>query len=191
MKLVKFDSKNEYSLYQIDSVVENKKEWISDCYKAFFRFNVLFPDSSSTWKFRDYNTFNLTAGSLLFYDLFKKLKTIIREFENSDDPLWMQSWINFHSAEEVLNMHNHVDSKFHGYLNIEPFNTTTSFSDYAIQNKTGLLYIGPSYKFHEVIVNEPFDKKRITIGFDVLNVSNTNKILIQDKNQLNLSLMPI
>jgi len=191
MKLITCNDTQQYRLYQIDYVVENKKQLLKECYDSIERFNIMFPQKSTTWSYRSYNTFNLTSGSVLFYNLFNDLKSIIRNYQGNNDPLWMQSWINLHEQHEVLDWHNHVDTNFHGYISIEPFNTKTIFNGYEIKNETGLAYIGPSYKKHKVIVNEPFIDKRITIAFDVVGVAEMEGFFKTNGNDINLSFLPI
>jgi hypothetical protein len=180
-----------YKLHEIKYIEENKEQFVRECYDAIKRFNVMFPNSSSTWAYRSYNTFSLTAGSLLFYRVFKDLKAIVRDYKGTDEPLWIQSWINFHSADEVLASHNHIESDFHGFFSVEPFDTKTVFEDVEIENKTGLLYIGSSYKMHEVVVVKPFTGKRITIAFDVFSAEAMKKIIEKYDNDINLSFIPI
>ena len=70
--------------------------------------------------------------------------------------------------EDVLPWHDHA-WPIHGYISIRPFNTTTVFEDFEIQNEVGNVYIGPGYMKHKVVVNEPFTTPRLTIGFDLLH----------------------
>jgi hypothetical protein len=76
----------------------------------------------------------------------------------------------------MLKWHNHGDGICHGYISVDPKNTNTRFEEYSIKNEIGRLYIGPSYKFHEVVINEPFDTPRITIAFGVMDCVLDNKI---------------
>ena len=79
----------------------------------------------------------------------------------------MQSWLNFHKHDEVLDWHNHT-WPYHGYICIEPQETTTVFEEYEIKNEIGNIYFGSGFKPHKVRNDTQFDGIRMTIGFDVL-----------------------
>lgn len=181
----------KYKLYEIVEIVKNKQQIIDECYLSIDRFAQMFPGASSTWGYQLYNTFNLTAGSISFYNILYELKSAIRHFSGSHEPLWLQSWINFHYQDEVLKKHNHVESSFHGFFSIEPMDTHTVFDEYEIKNEPGLLYIGPSYLTHYVRVNTPFEGRRITVAFDVLNQEDMHKSINKHNNNVSLSFMPI
>jgi hypothetical protein len=98
----------------------------------------------------------------------------------------MQSWLNFHTPDEVLARHDH-SSPINGYLSIDPKLSNTVYyyrhSDeeyYSIENKIGQLYIGPGKTDHAVKLIESFEGKRITIAFD-----------IDDGSSINLGLIPV
>ena len=119
---------------------------------------------------------------MLFYKLFKELNSYIRDFVGHSNPLWMHSWLNYHETPKKLSKilgkeqgyHGHA-SKYHGYISIDPQDTTTIFKNkLQINNKIGQIYIGPgnfllkdNFDFdHCVIENSPITKPRITIGFN-------------------------
>ena len=125
-----------------------------------------------------YNIFSLTSPSPYFYELFYIFRNIVR-LHLGARPIWFQCWMNFHKSNEVLNWHNHT-FPYHGYISIDPHNTTTLFKDhddpttvenaplfYEIENKPGQLYFGPGWRPHKVQVNEEFDRPRLTLGFDI------------------------
>lgn len=149
---------SDYKLYQ-SNVIDDS--FVRECEKVKSYF---FADSDSTWTFEKYNIFSLTSSSVLFYDLYKELNYLIRDYCNSSHRLWMQSWINFHSHNEVLDWHNHPWD-FHGYICVDPKQSITEFRDWKIENKQGQIYIGPGDAEHRVIA-QPYDGLRITIGFD-------------------------
>jgi len=124
-----------------------------------------FGPTDLTWQYDKYNIFSLTSGSILFYKLFSELRDIIRS-EVSSDYIWIQSWLNFHTRDNVLDWHNH-SWDYHGYISIDPKSTTTQFEDYTIENKIGQIYFGPGNRMHRVNVLQPFEGHRITIGYDV------------------------
>jgi hypothetical protein len=131
-----------------------------------------------TWQFGNYNVYGLCSCNQWFYDIYKTLINGLREYyklSNNQIPkqLWMQSWINSHTPDQVLTTHNH-DWPLHGYISIEPKESDTVFTDtpngtelYRVKNKVGQIYIGPGYRFHHVEISEPFEGERITFGFDL------------------------
>jgi len=172
-------------------VQQNHKQFYKDCLIAKERFDIKFPNQSPTWNYRVYNIFNLTFGSPCFYELFFELKKQIRKYLKTKEPLWMQSWLNFHEENEVLDWHHHENCRCHGYLSINPESTKTIFEDQEIKNKIGLLYIGPSDKRHKVVVLKPFKKIRVTIAFDVFNIMDYKEVCRKYNKNINISLMPI
>lgn len=48
--------------------------------------------------------------------------------------IWMQAWLNYHDHDQVLDWHNH-SAPYHGYISIEPQDTTTEFGDWEIKMK--------------------------------------------------------
>ena len=185
------DLENNYKVYFDNYIVENKDNFLEDVKIAYGRFDMSFPNLSPTWTYRYYNIFSLTFGSLHFYNLFNQLKTIIRDHSGTDEPLWFQSWMNFHTTENLLDWHEHGDATFHGYVSIDPKKTKTIFRDYEIENKTGKIYIGQSFKEHKVVLLENFDKHRITLGFDVYNYENFLKTSKDSTYDVNISFFPI
>lgn len=184
--------KNNYLIHQSKFIKENAELFYKECLEGKERHKIMFPtENSTTWSYKKYNVFSLTAGSLIFYKLFIELKKIIFEYVGTKEPLWFQSWINIHEEDEVLNWHSHFDSIAHGYISINPEKTKTVFEDFEIDNKIGQIYIGESTKKHKVVVLNGFKKKRITIAFDVLNLKNFKKIKKKDHNSINLSIFPL
>lgn len=131
-----------------------------------------------TWQFGNYNVYGLCSCNQWFYDIYKTLIQGLRDYyrlSNTPVPeqLWMQSWINSHTPNQVLKTHNH-DWPLHGYISIEPKDSDTVFTDkpngvelYRVKNKVGQIYIGPGYRFHHVELQAPFVGERITFGFDL------------------------
>ena len=72
----------------------------------------------------------------------------------------------------MLNWHDHKFD-YHGYVSIDPKSSTTKFRDgrgplYEINNEVGNIYFGPGWeRMHKVCVNEQYEGKRITLGFDI------------------------
>jgi hypothetical protein len=156
----------DYKVYKSDLVINNQEKLIEDieCAHAYFKRN--FGKIDSTWGYAFYNIFSITSPSLIFYQLFQELKMHVRRHIGTPNPLWIQSWANYHYPHEVLDWHGHA-WPLHGYISIRPHNTKTVFEGYEIQNEVGNIYIGPGFRKHKVEVIEPFDLPRITLGFDI------------------------
>ena len=155
----------DYKLFQSKFIQNNYSDFVQQCNVAKSNFNLKFGDTDLTWQYDKYNIFSLTSGSILFFDLFKELRNIIKS-EIKDEYVWIQSWMNFHTQDQVLDWHNH-SWQYHGYICIDPKNTTTEFENYTIYNKIGQIYFGPGNRLHKVNVIEPYDGHRITIGYDI------------------------
>jgi len=155
-----------YKIYKSNVICNNQEEIIKVIDKSYSIHQEIFSGEDFTWSYRKYNTFGLTSSNELFYDLFCELKTFIYDYLDHDR-LWLQSWINYHSSDKVLGWHNH-EYPFHGYICVRPHETTTVFSDYKVKNEIGNVYIGPGDIEHKVVVDNPYEDPRITIGFDIL-----------------------
>lgn len=169
-----------YNLYHSKTINENYDAFVSECNLAHSNFRREYGTTDSTWAYDRYNIFTLTSPSILFYDLFKELSECIRDHAGHDKPIWMQSWINFHKQDEVLDWHGHP-WPYHGYISVDPKKSRTCFREWEIENKIGQIYIGPSslnelYQ-HKVEVDEPYDGYRITIGFDCTETPKHNSVL--------------
>jgi hypothetical protein len=152
---------NDYKLYQSDYIITHQQDFISQCQTI----RQLLNEDDPTRAYYKYNVFAITAGSIQFYNLFKELRNIIRA-EIPNTPLWFQAWINLHTQDNVLDWHNH-SWDYHGYIAIDPKDSTTEFEGYNIQNKIGQIYFGPGNRTHKVTINTPYSGERITIGYDI------------------------
>jgi len=157
----------DYKLWDIEFIEANKDTFVEQCHMFHKAIQESVDDEDTTRAYRKYNIFQVAGGSYGFYILYKTVIQNIREYVGDDRPLWMSGWLNFHDPSEVLDWHSHYGSLCHGYLSIDPKNTTTKFEGYDIENKVGRMYLGPSYREHKVVVNEPYEGYRITLGFDV------------------------
>lgn len=191
IKTIEKNAEQNYNIYLSELVALNKEQFYSECFMAKDRFDKAFPNLSSTWTYRYYNVFSLTAGSPVFYELIQQFGFVVRDYLNTDEPLWFQSWLNFHYKNDVLNWHDHQDCICHGYISIEPRDTITTFGEYSIKNECGKIYIGQPEKKHKVEVLSDFDEPRITIAFDVLNRDCFTQLYFKNGNDINLSLFPI
>lgn len=157
---------SDYKLYYFDYIKQNQKEIINTVKKSH---SDLLQDgiSDTTWQYYMYNIFGVTSPSLHFYCIFKELKKIIFENVNSDK-IWLQSWLNYHTQEQILDWHNHK-APYHGYICIEPQDTTTEFeSGWNISNECGNIYFGPGKTMHRVVNNSSYSGIRITLGYDII-----------------------
>ena len=163
-----------YRLYHSPFVTEYQGDIIKDAEVAFTKYQMLFDKGSlgTTWDYRKYNIFSLTARSVYFYVLYQQIVAACRDYIGDDRPLWMQCWLNRHLSQEVLPWHAHDEtSVLHGYVSIDPKNTVTVFKNFSITNKIGNMYLGgcgPDTA-HCVEVLEPYNDYRITIAFDVID----------------------
>jgi hypothetical protein len=203
-------SGDDWALYHVPFVAENKDHYVSDLNIAYKNFKDVFKnaDSSLTRKqditlgdlpvilngdqninnfiedemnsgndlsgYSFYNVYSLTTPSPYFYELYRVFKSIIRMHLGENRMIWFQSWMNFHSSDTVLDWHTHT-FPYHGYISIDPYNTTTKFRNdetkeivYEVENYPGQIYFGPGYRPHKVFVNEQFNKPRLTLGFDIV-----------------------
>lgn len=154
---------NNYKLGLSSYIANYQQTFVDQCLEI----QSLLNGADTTKSYATYNIFSMSAGSIYFYNLFEELRNIIRT-ELPTGPLWMQAWVNIHNQENVLDWHNHC-WPYHGYISIDPKNTETEFESYIIQNKPGQIYFGPGNRMHRVRVVDPYDGKRITIGYDVTN----------------------
>ena len=182
-----------YALFQSDFVKENQAQLILDAYDAHKRFDaaVSFNNVDSTRGYKYYNLFALTAGSTLFYKLHQQLTSAIKLIIPDGRELWFQCWLNYHMPNEVLKRHCHIECVVHGYLSLDPKNTSTVFDSFAIKNEVGKIYIGPGLNFHEVVVHEPYDTPRLTIAFDVVDAGVMANLVKTHGFDVNLSYIPV
>jgi len=177
LDLVVKDDELDYAVYNSKYIRDNLDEiiWHSDfSHMKFKHLPFLGPDSNRSYTL--YNIFSLSAPSIHFYYIYKDLIKVIKERNKGvEEPLWAHSWINYHNEDELLDWHDHVGWKFHGYISIQPQKTRTVFRnpDYEIVNEPGNIYVGPGLREHRVVADEPFHGKRITLGYDVTNEGNS------------------
>jgi len=185
------DGEKGYSLYNIPRVVANQQSLIESCMTAKQRFEIPFLGKSSTWMYRYYNTFGLTVGLPHFSDLLCDLNDIVRDHLQTDEPLWFQSWMNYHLPQEALDWHDHKECLAHGFFAIEPMDSKTVFGNYEVVNKVGQLYIGKPEKQHKVIINQPYHGYRITIAFDIYDQRHIDETMQIHGDDANLGMFPL
>jgi hypothetical protein len=162
----------------IDNIMRMTQVGVEKFKRKFNQTNHVARNDNITWQFTSYNVYGVCGCNQWFYDIYKSQIEAVREYfklSNTEIPsqLWLQSWINSHTPNQVLKSHNH-DWPWHGYISIDPKKSHTVFTDkpngtelYRVENKIGQLYIGPGHRFHHVEVLEPFMGERITFGFDL------------------------
>ena len=91
----------DYKFYDIKFVKQNQKKLIKDAMKAHDRFHFAYgqflKQINSTSFFRYYSFVSLSAGSSVYYLLFKEIQKNIRKFYKKKGPLWFQCWLNLHA----------------------------------------------------------------------------------------------
>ena len=187
IRLVEDNPAMSYRMYNSEFIANNITAIRVEGNNHHARYKRMFKDSTldSTWDYRKYNIFSLAAGDVLFLQIYKDLIWVVKDFlkdRDNSDTVWIQSWLNYHKQDEVLNWHDHKFS-FHGYISVDPKDTTTEFNGYSIKNQPGNIYIGRGYRKHRVVVDSPYTDTRITLGFDLL--INPNSTLT------NLSFIPV
>ena len=160
-----------YKVYSSQLIIDNHQEFTDLCNHLGQSLKNQFKDATdTTWIYKKYNIFSYASSSILFYDLYKDLNRYIREYVGDDRRIWIQAWLNFLSCDEVENVlstHGHYWD-IHGYISIDPKETSTQFTHFTVKNKIGNIYMGPcgdDYN-HRVINDNKWDGKRITIGYD-------------------------
>ena len=165
---------------------------VADDRKGVYKFTG---DINSTWLYPVYNVFAASSPSKHFYEIYRFISESVKHYITEivgyypTCQVWIQAWINVHTHENLLKRHTHK-FPFHGYLSIDPKDSTTFFyynstgtpspgKDFRIQNAPGKLYIGPGHQFHEVLCDK-VDDYRITLAFNLITSDdadfNYNKI---------------
>ena len=183
MKVVETNDKLLYNLYEIEYIAENQEDIVKDCFTAVKKINEFVEaetiNKDTTWYYTRYNVFSIMPGNIHFFKIFKELQKCVKHYFNYnkisfEEQLWIQSWLNHHTHDTVLSRHNHW-SPVHGYLSINPQDTETVFYHndfdtsemFAVQNRPGLVYLGPGKREHSVRNLKEYEGTRFTIGFDI------------------------
>jgi hypothetical protein len=172
IKLIEDNKEMNYRVYNSEFIANKVTAIRFEGKNHHARYGRMFKNSTldSTWDYRKYNIFCLAGGSVLFHQIYKDLIWVVKDFlkdQTDNDPVWIESWLNYHKQDEVLDWHKHY-FLYHGYISIDPKDTTTDFKEYSIKNQPGNIYIGLGHKEHCVVVNKPYADTRITIGFNLL-----------------------
>lgn len=164
-----------YKLFDNQYIKDNYVDILKETDLIYRRFCYKFPNTSSTSAYAWYGIQSFTVGLTHYYYILKSLEKTIRDYVNHDKPLWYQCWINFHESNQLLDWHDHIGCKYHGYLSIDPKKSTTMFGDYKIENAIGQLYLGTANRKHKVVADY-FLGKRVTLGFDVVDNNDVEMI---------------
>lgn len=164
-----------YQLYHLPVVEAYHQQFLYDSGKVHQRFISEFGNISSTFSYDSYNVFALAHGLATYHTLCKNIRFVIKQYMQTDEPLWFRAWLNYHTSDQLLKWHNHFNCVTHGFVYIEPKDSVTEFRNYSVNNNIGKLYIGPGGKEHRVVCNTSFSTPRITVAFDVYNYANTQE----------------
>ena len=202
VNLIENNIEMNYRIYNSEFIAKNINmiRYEGNLHHANYRELFKVSKKGSTWDYGMYNIFSLASGSgsVLFYQIYKELLFVIKDYlkdqHSSEDDyssnLWFQSWLNYHKQNEVLDWHDHK-FPFHGYISIDPKDSTTEFKNYSIKNKIGNIYIGQGHRQHRVVVDTPYNGTRITLGYDIATVKATEMSKTFDVNKFNLGFIPI
>lgn len=181
----------DYILHQSSYITNNIKGILEDIKIGLRLHQEWFPYENTTWTYPKYNTFSLLAPSSHFWYIFQELKNLILTNITENKELWLQSWINYHTHQDLLDWHDH-EWPYHGYINLNCEKTETVFESHTVKNKPGQIYFGHGHIKHKVVALENFGYKRITIGFDVHTIP-TGKLYrtFNEKPFFNLGFIPL
>ena len=165
-------------IFNSKTIIDNHQDFIDDTLIAYEKFKKMYESEDSTWLYQKYNLFTFTSTSILYYDLYYELRNYIRGYLKDYRRLWIEAWMNVHDCDKIgsLGLHGHEGFAYHGYVSVDPKKTRTIFpkAEFEIVNKPGQIYLGPAttdYE-HEVVVDEAWEGKRITLAFDISTEEN-------------------
>ncbi len=175
---------SEYKIYKSEYIKENQSKIIDACSFTHKKIEKIFPNTNSTSStninefslysnhegYKLYNFFQISSPNIYIFNVYKELLRAISSYRQHDG-LYFESWINYQDQDEVLDWHRHEGFLYHGYVCIDPKDTITEFENYSIENEVGLIYIGAGSPRHRVVNKKPFEGKRITLGFDLIEPS--------------------
>lgn len=161
------------STQQIYNLV--KKEW-SNCGKDF--------TGQSTLTTQVYTRYNLLMYPLFgFHDLYEGIRTAFRTIAETDEPHYIQCWLNVYNKGDYIRWHHHFPPNvrsWHGFfcVDTEPGSSTTYriphlTHEVNIPSEDNLIVISRSAGDEHKSSEWPFDDRpRITIAFDILPQKN-------------------
>lgn len=159
----------KYKTYESKVILDNYEMFLQHTDLVYNKITSELNTSETTWTYNKYNVFSFSSTSHLYYDFYKELSNVLRDYIGKDLRIWMEAWLNYHKYEDLksLSWHAH-EYLFHGYVCIDPKNTVTQFKGFEIQNKPGQIYIGlgQAGMEHNVKAFEPYEGYRSTLAFD-------------------------
>tara|TARA_B100000287_G_scaffold369432_1_gene366282 strand:- start:1879 stop:2433 length:555 start_codon:yes stop_codon:yes gene_type:complete len=165
---------NDYLLVNWGYIKDNQAEFIKDLahsHESITKFGII----DSTKNYHAYNIFGASSPSVHMYKLYGVIRELVRRKLPDEDFLWMQSWVNYQTRDNVLDWHNH-DAMWHGYVSIDPKDTCTEFKHgFKVDNEVGNIYFGPGFNQHRVVNNSEYEGIRITVAFDIMTSDNFEK----------------
>jgi hypothetical protein len=170
------------------TIVENHEDLLRSIYAQADVFEMTYGHRNFSKSYWVYNVFSLVGLDINMYNLFREVRDVVRTVIPDGRPLWIQSWLNMQSQDQVLDWHIHA-TKWHGYISIDPKNTETVFETFKIKNEIGNIYFDTTKEAHKVNVIEPYPDFRITFGFDVTDEIKDYSDITD--NRTNLGFIPI
>lgn len=156
----------EYIKVKSQFIEDYQEAIINDCTITYSNLQSGLTEDT-TWDYPVYNFFAASSPSPYLYRIYEELRFLVREQIPTSERVWVQSWLNYHKQNKILDWHNHT-FPLHGYICIDPKDTVTEFENWTIENEVGTIYLGPGDAKHRVVANSKYDGPRITIGFDIV-----------------------
>lgn len=114
-----------------------------------------------------------------YHELFHSIKDVFHELSDSDEPHYMQAWLNVYNKGEFIDWHYHWKPEYcawHGFycvdVEAQPSYTTYRFPDQEelvqVDSKDDLLVIGPSDGDYHKSSEWTADRPRVNIAFDII-----------------------
>jgi hypothetical protein len=114
-----------------------------------------------------------------FHDLYKNIQTVFKQIAQTDEPHYIQCWLNVYNKGDFIEWHKHFPPQvqsWHGFycLDVEPGSYTSYRVPHLnhvtdIPSQDNLLVITRSAGDEHRSSEWPFeDRPRITIAFDIL-----------------------
>ena len=121
----------DYQLYELVGL--NQKSLIDHIKVSRDKFNHLYGGFEHATKYYYlYNFFTISSCNQDVYLLYLKLLKCIKQYFDfksiNASQVWMQTWMNIHTENNVLTSHSHA-YPIHGYLSLSNHDTDTVFTD--------------------------------------------------------------
>lgn len=170
LELIENNQTHGYKLYHSPWIADHWQDVVRDCdaiYKELGKKSALTQYDYSLGEPFNF-LYAIGGASKSFYYLFREMVEVVKlNFDIATNPVWITCWSNYQEVHEIYPKPHEHSYVAHGYVSIDPKITETKFPDYSINNKIGQIYFGPGYREHFVKVLQPFEGKRLTIGFEI------------------------